>query len=115
MTFADKFRTGRLGVKEEEEAKKIYKHLFDMAEKSDNPYALQYIGRCYEYGWLGEPIDLQNASEYYSMAIHEPGGPKDETFLKHVRELNEKLYGNSPSTPKTLMSIFQRLKSIFKR
>ena len=115
MTFADNFRTGRLGVKDEEEAKKLYKHLFDMAEKSDNPYALQYIGRCYEYGWLGEHIDLQKASEYYSMAIHEPGGPKDETFLKHVRELNEKLYGNSPSTPKTLMSIFQRLKSIFKR
>lgn len=50
MTFADNFRTGRLGVKDEEEAKKLYKHLFDIAEKSDNPYALQYIGRCYEYG-----------------------------------------------------------------
>lgn len=115
MTFADNFRTGRLGVKDEEEVKKLYKHLFDMAENSDNPYALQYIGRCYEYGWLGEPIDLHKASEYYSMAIHEPGGPKDETFLKHVRELNEKLYGNSPSSPKTLLSFFQRLKSIFKR
>lgn len=115
MTFADNFRTGRLGVKDEEEAKKLYKHLFDIAEKSDNPYALQYIGRCYEYGWLGEPIDLHKASEYYSMAIHESGGPKDETFLKHVRELNEKLYGNSPSSPETRMSFFQRLKFIFKK
>ncbi len=115
MTFADNFRTGRLGVKDEEEAKKLYKHLFDMAEKSDNPYALQYIGRCYEYGWLGEPIDLHKASVYYSMAIHEPGGPKDETFLKHVRELNEKLYGNPPSSPSTKTSFFQRLKSVFKK
>ena len=115
MTFADNFRTGRLGVKDEEETKKLYKYLFDMAEKSDNPYALQYIGRCYEYGWLGKPIDLHKASEYYSMAIHEPGGPKDETFLKHVRELNEKLYGNSPSSPETRMSFFQRLKFIFKK
>ena len=98
-----------------EDFNKVRKIRNYLEEKSDNPYALQYIGRCYEYGWLGEPIDLQKASEYYSMAIHEPGGPKDETFLKHVRELNEKLYGNSPSTPKTLMSIFQRLKSIFKR
>ncbi len=53
VTFAENFRSGRLGVKDEEEAKKLYKCLFDMAEKSDNPYALQYIGRCYEYGWLG--------------------------------------------------------------
>lgn len=76
---------------------------------------LQYIGRCYEYGWLGKPVDLHKASEYYSMAIHEPGGPEDETFLKHVRELNEKLYGNSPSSPETRMSFFQRLKFIFKK
>ena len=67
MTFADNFRTGRLGVKDEKEAKNLYKYLFDMAQKSDNPYALQYIGRCYEFGWLGEPIDLHKASEYYSI------------------------------------------------
>lgn len=115
MTFSDNFRTGRLGVKDEEEAKKLNKYLFDMAEKSDNPYALQYLGRCYEYGWLGKPIDLHKASEYYSMAIHEPGGPEDETFLRHVRELNEKLYGNSPSSPEVRTSFFQRLISIFKR
>lgn len=115
MTFADNFRTGRLGLKDEEEAKKLYKHLFDMAEKSDNPYAMQYIGRCYEYGWLGKPVDLHKASEYYSMAIHEPGGPNDETFLKHVRELNKKLYGNSPSSPEIRISFFQRIKSIFKK
>lgn len=114
MTFADNFRTGRLGVKDEDEATKLYKYLFDKAEKSDNPYALQYIGRCYEYGWLGNPIDLHKASVYYTMAILEPGGPKDETFLQHVRELNEKLCGNSPSEPKIRTSFIQRLKSIFK-
>ena len=118
MTFAENFRTGRLGVKDEEEAKRLYKYfkvLFDMAEKSDNPYALQYMGRCYEYGGLGEPIDLHKAYEYYTMAIHEPGGPKDEIFLKHVRELYEKLYGNYLSSPAPRASIFQRIKSIFKR
>ena len=114
ITFADNFRTGRLGVKDEAEAIKLYKYLFDMAEKSDNPFALQYIGRCYEYGWLGEPIDLHKASVYYSLAIHEPGGPKDETFLRHVRELNEKLYGNSPSSPEIRTSFLKRFMSIFK-
>lgn len=115
MTFAENFRTGRLGVKDEKEAEKIYKFLYDMAEKSDNPYALQYIGRCYENGWLGNPIDLHKASVYYSMAIHEPGGPKDETFLIHVRELNEKLYGKSSLNSKTRINFLQRLKSIFKK
>lgn len=115
MTFADNFRTGRLGLKDEKEAKKLYKYLFDMAEKSDNPYALQYIGRCYEYGLLGKPIDLHKASDYYSMAIHESGGPKDEIFLKHVRELNEKLYSNPTSSSEIRISFFQRIKSIFKK
>ena len=33
MTFAENFRSGRLGVKDEGESIKLYKHLFDMAEK----------------------------------------------------------------------------------
>lgn len=115
MTFAENFRTGRLGIKDEEEALKLYKYLFDEAQKSDNPYALQYIGRCYEYGWFGNHIDLHKASEYYSMAIREPGGPKDEIFLRHIRELNVKIYGDSTPRPETQTHFLQRLKSIFKK
>lgn len=115
FTFAENFRTGRLGVNDEEEAKKLYKYLFELAEKSDNPYALQYIGRCYEYGWFGNPIDLNKASVYYGMAIHEPGGPKDDAFLKHVKELNEKLNGNTYTNIETRTSLFNRLRSIFKK
>ena len=48
---------------------------------------------------------------YYSMAIHEPGGPNDESFLKHVRELNEKIYGNTDSQPGFLYKIL----SLFKK
>lgn len=98
-THADNFLSGRLGVKDEEEAHKLYKHLREQAEKSDNPMALQYIGRCYEYGWGGETIDLRMALNYYNEAIHEPGGPKDEQFLNHVRELNQQLYGMIDDNP----------------
>ena len=49
------------------------------------------------------------------MAIHEPGGPKDDAFLKHVKELNEKLNGNSHTNIETRTSIFKRLRAIFKR
>lgn len=92
-TYADNFLSGRLGIKDEEEAHKLYKHLREQAEKSDNPMALQYIGRCYEYGWGGETINLQMALDYYTEAIHESGGPKDEQFINHVRELRQQLYG----------------------
>ena len=90
MTFADNFRIGRFGLKDKKEAQEIYRFLFKQAEKSDNPHALTFMGRCYEYGLCGE-IDLQKAYMYYTTAIHEPGGPKDEQFLMHVRELNKKI------------------------
>lgn len=110
-TFAENFRTGRFGVKDEIEAQKLENYVFEMAEKSNNPYALKFIGECYEYGRLGKPIDLREASMYYSMAIHEPGGPNDESFLKHVRELNEKIYGNTDS----LSGFLYKLLSLFKK
>lgn len=45
MTFAENFKSGRLGVKDEEEAIKLEKHLRLMAENSANPAALEYIGK----------------------------------------------------------------------
>ena len=111
ITYAENFKTGRLGVRDEEEAQKLERQIFDMAERSNNPHALRFIGECYEYGRLGKPIDLREASMYYSMAIHEPGGPNDESFLKHVRELNEKIYGNADSQP----GFLYKLLSLFKK
>lgn len=111
ITYAENFKTGRLGVRDEEEAQKLERLIFDMAERSNNPHALRFIGECYEYGRLGKPIDLREASMYYSMAIHEPGGPNDESFLKHVRELNKKIYGNTDSQP----GFLYKLLSLFKK
>lgn len=103
ITFAENFRLGRLGIIDIEESQKLYNFLFDKAEKSGNPHALKFIGECYEYGRGGKPIDLHKASEYYSLAIHEPGGPQDEAFLNHVRELNNQLFSEShPSSNKVI-------------
>ena len=32
-------------------------------------------------------------NELKNEALHEPGVPKDEQFLNHVRELNQQIYG----------------------
>ena len=108
MTFADNFRTGKLGVKDEEEAHKLCEYLKSKAEESDNPYALQYLGRCYEYGWLGE-VNLKKASMFYSMAMHEPGGPNDECFLQHVKELNEKILDDRTSRKRRALAFLKRV------
>lgn len=112
MTFAENFRTGRLGVKDEEEAVKIEKHLRLMAENSANPAALEYIGKCYEYGLGGETIDLRTAYMYYKEKLNEQSS---EELSKHLKELHIKIYGNSLSSSNKKTSFFQRLKSIFKR
>lgn len=112
MTFAENFRTGRLGVKDEEEAIKLEKHLRLMAENSANPAALEYIGKCYEYGLGGETIDLRTAYMYYKEKLNEQSS---EELSNHLKELHIKIYGNSlPSTNKKTCFL-QRLKSIFKR
>ena len=112
MTFAENFRSGRLGVKDEEEAIKLEKHLRLMAENSANPAALEYIGKCYEYGLGGETIDLRTAFMYYKEKLNEQSS---EELSNHLKELHMKIYGNSSSSIKTRTNFLQRLKSIFKK
>lgn len=112
MTFAENFKSGRLGVKDEEEAIKLEKHLRLMAENSANPAALEYIGKCYEYGLGGETIDLRTAFMYYKEKLNEQSS---EELSNHLKELHMKIYGNSSSRIETRMSFFQRLKFIFKK
>lgn len=110
MTYEENFKTGRLGVKDEDESRKLDQLILSQAYESDNPYALKLIGECYEYGKYGLPVDLHQASIYYSMAIHEPGGPSDEKFLDHVKELNTKIYSSQPQQTKTYFwNIIKRL------
>lgn len=112
MTHAENFRTGRMGVKDKEEAFKLHKYLFDKAQNSENPYALQYIGKCYEYGWLGK-VDLNKALTYYIMARYEPGGPKDESFIKHIVELNQIIH--SKSWESKFSKFWNKITSIFRK
>ena len=112
MTFAENFRTGRLGVKDEEEAVKLEKHLRLMAENSANPAALEYIGKCYEYGLGGETIDLRTAYMYYKEKLNEQSS---EELSNHLKELHIKIYGNSLPSTNEKTCFLQRLKSIFKR
>lgn len=112
MTFAENFRSGRLGVKDEEEAIKLEKHLRLMAENSANPAALEYIGKCYEYGLGGETIDLRTAFMYYKEKLNEQSS---EELSNHLKELHMKIYGNSSSSTETRTNFLQRLKSIFKK
>ncbi len=93
LTYAENFRNGRLGITDVEEADKLVDYVINKAEESPNPHALSFIGRIYEYGKGGIPVNLNKALEYYSLAIHEPDGPNDEAFLTHVRELNAQIYG----------------------
>lgn len=112
MTFAENFRSGRLGVKDEEEAIKLEKHLRLMAENSANPAALEYIGKCYEYGLGGETIDLRTAFMYYKEKLNEQSS---EELSNHLKELHMKIYGNSSSRIEIRTNFLQRLKSIFKK
>jgi len=92
LTYAENFRIGRFGMTDVEEADKLVDYVINEAEKSPNPHALSFIGRIYEFGKGGIPVNLKKASEYYSLAIHEPGGPNDKAFINHVRELNAQIY-----------------------
>lgn len=112
MTFAENFRSGRLDVKDEEEAIKLEKHLRLMAENSANPAALEYIGKCYEYGLGGETIDLRTAFMYYKEKLNEQSS---EELSNHLKELHMKIYGNSSSRIEIRTNFLQRLKSIFKK
>ena len=112
MTFAENFKSGRLGVKDEEEAIKLEKHLRLMAENSANPAALEYIGKCYEYGLGGETIDLRTAFMYYKEKLNEQSS---EELSNHLKELHMKIYGNSSSRIEIRTNFLQRLKSIFKK
>lgn len=112
MTFAENFRSRRLGVKDEEEAIKLEKHLRLMAENSANPAALEYIGKCYEYGLGGETIDLRTAFMYYKEKLNEQSS---EELSNHLKELHMKIYGNSSSRIEIRTNFLQRLKSIFKK
>ena len=112
MTFAENFKSGRLGVKDEEEAIKLEKHLRLMAENSATPAALEYIGKCYEYGLGGETIDFRTAFMYYKEKLNEQSS---EELSNHLKELHMKIYGNSSSRIETRTNFLQKLKSIFKK
>lgn len=112
MTFAENFKSGRLGVKDKEEAIKLEKHLRLMAENSATPAALEYIGKCYEYGLGGETIDLRTAFMYYKEKLNEQSS---EELSNHLKELHMKIYGNSSSIIETRTNFLQKLKSIFKK
>ena len=101
ITHAENFRTGKFNDIDIDESEKQYKLLLKEAEESQNPHALKFIGRCYEYG-LGVEKDLREASNYYSLYLHDPeiNFHVDNAFLSHVRELNEHLYGLEVSSTK---------------
>lgn len=111
LTYAENFRNGRFGITDVEEADKLVDYVINKAEESPNPHALSFIGRIYEYGKGGIPINLKKASEYYNLAIHEPGGPNDEAFLNHVRELNAQSYGDSKVSSQNngLLNVIKRI------
>lgn len=115
ITHAENFRTGKLNDVDIDESEKQYKLLLKRAEESQNPHALRFIGRCYEYG-LGVEKDLRMAVNYYEEYIHAPeiNYHVDEVFLVHVKELHEQLYGVVSSRNKQNENLLCRsIKRIF--
>lgn len=94
ITYAENLRSGRFNDVDTNESEKQYKLLLRESEESQNPHALKFIGECYEYG-LGVEKDLLMALNYYEEYIHAPEIKYhvDESFLSHVKELQEQLYG----------------------
>lgn len=115
MTSAENFRSGRFGVKDEAEAIKLEKHLRLMAENSANPAALEYIGKCYEYGLGGETIDLRTAYAYYKEKLNEQ---YSEELSNHLKELHPKIYGQGEPlnklTDSGFIEVLKRILAAFK-
>lgn len=112
MTYAENFRTGRLCIKDYDEAIKLEKYLRKKAENSANPAALEYIGKCYEYGLGGETVDLHKAMMYYHERINEQSS---DELLEHIKKLNAEIYGDSALISKSPENFMRRIKSIFKK
>lgn len=115
ITHAENFRSGKFNDIDIDESEKQYKILLKEAEDSQNPHALKFIGRCYEYG-LGVEKDLRMAVNYYEEYIHAPeiNFHVDEVFLVHVKELHEQLYGVVSSRNKQNENLLCRsIKRIF--
>lgn len=72
LALANQFREGTNGLRDTEEAERLYKIFFSLADQSENPGALYAMGKCYEYGY-GVDIDLHKAYYYYCECRNELG------------------------------------------
>ena len=96
ITFADNFRTGQLGEKDEAEANVLYRFLIEKSYDSENPVADVFRGKCYEFGW-GVPIDLHRALNDYTYALHNCGRSikiGDMWLEDYVKKLHDKTHNH---------------------
>ena len=96
ITFADNFRTGQLGEKDEAEANVLYRFLIEKSYDSENPAADVFRGKCYEFGW-GVPIDLHRALNDYTYALHNCGRSikiGDMWLEDYVKKLHDKTHNH---------------------
>lgn len=98
LAMANQFRDGYNGIQDINEAERLYKIFFKLADESDNPIALFTVGKCYEYGF-GVDIDYDKAYMYYNLCRIELGADQiiGETSLGNhcLRVHNKKMSDNN--------------------
>lgn len=112
LSHAQNFESGFYGHPDIEEAKKLYAVCFKIAERQErmgSDSANGILGYCYEHGY-GTEQNLSLAIDYYREAAK-----YFPEYQDHYKRLSQQLYKNISSSPKTQISFFQRLKSIFKK